>query len=402
MVFLLYKHFCNQLQTLTAYITRTVITNIRGDSPFHIITIMSKNSIGIIILLVIVLGGMAYFLSNRTGEPTPNTNATSTPPVVVNPPVTGQAKAPGVSIDAAAAPSNSTVVLSGSVRPNGAQTTYRYEYGKTSDFGARTSAQNIGSGYGDIPATGYITGLTPSTQYYYRLTATNAIGTANSATKTFTTSATGAPPTITDAPLAITNAATAVARTSASISGSINPKSSQTSYWFEYGTTDSLGIATGIKSAGSSGAVQMVSASINDLEPNTKYFFRVNAQNNFGTTNGAILSFTTDGPVAIAEPTVVIMPATGVGSKSASLHASVTANGSDTSYWFEYSTGSLTGSLLGTATEEKTLGAGAGKADVNASLTGLQQNIKYNYRIVAKNSQGTVRSEVMSFTTNSN
>jgi phosphodiesterase/alkaline phosphatase D-like protein len=363
---------------------------------------MSRNSIIIIVILALVLGGMVYFLSTGNDDAEPNTNATSTPPVVTNnPPANTQAKAPEVSLDDEA-PSNTTVVLTGSVKPNGAQTTYRYQYGKTSDLGSQTSAQSIGSGFGTIPTTGYITALTPSTLYYYRLTATNSIGTVNSATRTFTTSATGTPPPVTAAPTAATVAATEIDRTSADIGGNVNPKGSPTSYWFEYGTTDSLGIATSIKSAGSSETAQAISTSISNLQPNTKYFFRVNAQNNFGTVNGTILSFTTDGPAAVNKPTVEIKAAAGVSAQSATLHGTVMPNGATTTFWFEYSTDSLVGTVLGTATSEQSVDSSDDSANVSASLTDLAKNTKYNYRIAAKNSQGTVRSEVMSFTTNGN
>lgn len=363
---------------------------------------MSKNSIAIIILLVLVLGGMTYFLSTGTNDEVPNTNSTSTTPViVVTPPAGSQAKAPSASLNDEA-PSNTTVVITGDVKPNGAQTTYRYQYGKTSDLGSQTSAQNIGSGFNTIPATGYITGLTPSMLYYYRLTATNSIGTTNSATKTFTTSATANPPQPTAAPTAATVAANGIERTSATIGGNVNPKGSATSYWFEYGTTDSLGIATSVKSAGNSETILAVSALVADLKPDTKYFFRVNAQNNFGTVNGTILSFTTDGPAAVNKPTVEIKAAAGVSAQSATLHGTVMPNGATTTFWFEYSTDSLVGTVLGTATSEQSVDSSDASANVSASLTDLAKNTKYNYRIAAKNSQGTVRSEVMSFTTNGN
>lgn len=361
---------------------------------------MSKNSIIIIVLLALVLGGMVYFLSTGPSDTQPNTNSTSTPPVVT-PPTASKAKAPDVSLDDEA-PSNTTVVLTGTVRPNGAQTTYRYQYGKTSDLGSQTAAQSIGSGFSTIPTTGYITALTPSTLYYYRLTATNSLGTTNSATKTFNTSATGTPPPVTAAPTAATVAATNIDRNSADISGNVNPKGSPTSYWFEYGTTDSLGIATSIKSAGSSEAAQAVSTSISNLQPNTKYFFRINAQNNFGTVNGTILSFTTDGPAEIDTAEVEVKAATAVAARSATLQGVVKPNGATTTYWFEYSSDSLVGNALGTITTEQTVASDVASANVNAPITALTPGTKYNYRIAARNSEGTVRSEVMSFMTNGN
>ncbi len=377
------------------------ITNYKGKFPFHLYS-MNRTGIVIIIILILALAGIAYLVSREPETIITDPNATSTPPTTSNPPVTNQPAAPEVSIDAAAAPSNTTVVLSGSVRPNGSATTYRFQYGKTDDLGSQTNSQTIGSGFVVIPATGYLTGLTPSTQYYYRLTATNAIGTSNSSIRTFTTSATGNPPAATDAPTAATVAATEIERTSATIGGNINPRGSATSYWFEYGTTNALGAATTVRSAGSSNTTQAVSVEIDDLEPATQYYFRVNAQNDFGTVNGSILSFTTDGPVATDEPDVEIEAASAVAARSATLHGTVAPNGATTTYWFEYSTDTLIGSVLGTATPEQTVAGTAASAAASAQISGLSPNTKYNYRIAARNSEGTVRSEVMSFTTQGN
>ncbi|MDO8602172.1 MAG: hypothetical protein Q7R62_03590 [bacterium] len=363
---------------------------------------MNKTAIIIIVIIIAGLVGITYVMTKNTDEVVPTPNATSTPPIVIVTPPVNQAKAPAVSIDAAAVPTNTTVVLSGSVRPNGAQTTFRYEYGKTNELGSKSQTQIVGSGFNVIPATGYITGLTPSTLYYYRLSATNSFGTTNTAVRTFTTSATQPPPQATDAPTASTIAATEIERTSATIGGNVNPRGSATSYWFEYGITNDLGLATSIKSAGSGTATQSVSVSINNLQADTKYFFRINAQNNFGTVNGSILSFTTDGPAVIAKPSVEVKAATAVAARSATVNGAMTPNGADTVYWFEYSTDSLIGSVLGTATAEKTIDGSSGKTDVNASLTGLAPSTTYNYRLASRNSQGTVRSEVMSFTTNGN
>jgi len=366
---------------------------------------MTRNGIITILIVLVILLGIGYFISTRTEtnnlDVTVVTPPATTPPATTPPTPTQQRAAPVVSTDNGATVSNSTAVVTGDVNPKGSQTSYWYEYGKTTNLGSKTSAQIVGSSHNVIPATGYITGLTPSTKYYFRLVAKNAVGTTNGNTENFTTHATNPPPAA-NAPTASTVAATNVDRESATLRGSVNPRSDATSYWFEYGTTNDLGTATSLKSAGSGASAQDVSASVSNLTPNTKYFFRINAQNDFGTVNGSILSFTTAGPAAMSEPTVAIEAATAVTARSATLHGSVTPNGADTTYWFEYSTDSLVGNVLGTATPEKTISAGAGASDVSAALTGLSPSTKYNYRLAARNSQGTVRSEVMSFKTNGN
>ena len=79
-----------------------------------------------------------------------------------------------------------TATVSGSVNPNGASTTAYFEYGTTKTFGAQTVPQNAGT---DVPKTigRSLTGLIPSTTYYYRAAATSTVGTAFGKTFSFTT-----------------------------------------------------------------------------------------------------------------------------------------------------------------------------------------------------------------------
>ena len=79
--------------------------------------------------------------------------------------------------------------MTGSVTPNGSATTYRFEYGPTSSFGSVVPAvaASAGSGTSPVQVTAEATGLSPGTTYYYRLVATNAIGTSVGTNRTFTT-----------------------------------------------------------------------------------------------------------------------------------------------------------------------------------------------------------------------
>src|SRR3989338_10668459 len=133
---------------------------------------MNQNVIiGILVVLVLLGGG--YFLLNMNPA-TDGTTATSTPPTVgggttvTPPPAQPTAGAPSVVTDSGATPSNSTAAVTGKVTPNGAPTSYWYEYGETTALGARTAAQGIGSGWSAIPSPGYITGLRANTPYYFR------------------------------------------------------------------------------------------------------------------------------------------------------------------------------------------------------------------------------------------
>jgi hypothetical protein len=71
-----------------------------------------------------------------------------------------------------------TATLSGGVYPNGLDTTYYWQYGPTTSYGAQTQPVDIGSGQAPVQVPGALTGLVPGVTYNYRLVAHNADGTA--------------------------------------------------------------------------------------------------------------------------------------------------------------------------------------------------------------------------------
>jgi hypothetical protein len=82
-----------------------------------------------------------------------------------------------------------SALLEGTVDPEGLATTYYFEYGTASNFAgaAKTASTPAGSGTGPEEARAAISGLTPSTTYYFRLVATNSAGTTTGATQSFQT-----------------------------------------------------------------------------------------------------------------------------------------------------------------------------------------------------------------------
>ncbi len=100
--------------------------------------------------------------------------------------------APEVFGESVANLASTSAALNGKVNPNGPATTYHFEYGESTGYGQRFPAgieDVAGAGNNSHHATGFLTGLTPSTVYHYRLVAVNAIGTTNGDDHTFTTAA---------------------------------------------------------------------------------------------------------------------------------------------------------------------------------------------------------------------
>ena len=371
----------------------------RRAEPFNQVNLknMNKNITTVVIvialLLLAVVGYAVWMAYNPTGVVVPNentnTNTNNGEPV-------SQPTAPTVQTDSVAAPYISTVVVKGSVNPNGAATTYWFEYGKTSALGTKTSKYSIGSGFVKIYTPAYITGLEANTTYYFRLSANNSLGTVNAQTYSFTTNNTPNPKG--NAPTTTTVDVNDITRTTANFHGRVNPNGSETTFWFEYGKTANLGSVTAFQSAGSQDSASPVSVSVSNLQPLTKYYFRLNAQNQFGTINGQILNFTTNGPSQATVPTVTTDKTTAITDSSAKLNATINANGATTTYWFEYSDDSLLSNVLVSTTPQQSIGDGTSSVSVSANLNNLDNDKKYYIRAVAKNQYGTVRGDIDSFT----
>jgi hypothetical protein len=91
----------------------------------------------------------------------------------------------------------------------------------------------------------------------------------------------------------------------------------------------------------------------------------------------------TTGAASNIEPTTVV------------LNGTVTPRGANTTYYFQYGTTSLYGSV----TPAGSVAAGSGRVRVSAAVTGLAPVTTYHYRLVAQNSQGVARGKHRTFKT---
>jgi hypothetical protein len=110
----------------------------------------------------------------------------------------------------------------------------------------------------------------------------------------------GAAPASAAVPGASSGAAKDVADTSATLTGTVNPKGQPTSYYFQYGTTTNYGAQTANTSAGNANKATAVSAAVSGLKPTTSYHYRLVAYSPEGTTRGGDRTFrTTKVPVTL-------------------------------------------------------------------------------------------------------
>jgi uncharacterized protein YkwD len=101
------------------------------------------------------------------------------------PAVTG--KAPDVVTGTAMQVGADSVLLTGTVNPNGLNTTYYFQIGSTTAYGAISPMLNAGSGTVPLYVQFTPSGFVPSTTYHYRIVAYNSEGTTYGRDAMFTT-----------------------------------------------------------------------------------------------------------------------------------------------------------------------------------------------------------------------
>jgi hypothetical protein len=197
----------------------------------------------------------------------------------------------------------------------------------------------------------------------------------------------GIPP----APVVTTNNATNVASFAATLNGSVNPRESTTTVYFQYGLTTSYGSNTAMQTR-TGNTVQAISANISGLSASTTYHFRIVAHNAGGIAVGSDRTFTTLS--ATGPPVVITNLASYIASFSARLNGSVDPHGLATTVYFQY--GTTTSYGFTSAIQSKT---GNTYQNVSANIGGLTANTTYHFRIVATNSSGTRYGSDRIFTT---
>jgi hypothetical protein len=226
------------------------------------------------------------------------------------------ATSPVVTTGAAKTVTATSATLTGTVNPEGQDTGYYFQYGRTAiygdpnAYGSQTSPTGAGSGTKNVSVSAAVGSLSSNTTYHYRIVATNASGVNTGADHTFTTAKAPPPPPAPQPPAVTTGGTKAVTSGSATLTGTVNPKSQATTDYFQYGATTSYGAQTSSRGAGSGTKNVSVSVAVGSLVPNTTYHYRLVATNASGTTTGADRSFRTSkssaGVTIAASPSPVV------------------------------------------------------------------------------------------------
>jgi hypothetical protein len=200
-------------------------------------------------------------------------------------------------------------------------------------------------------------------------------------------------------PTVTTGAATPVTEHEATLKGTVNPNGKATKYFFKWGTTASYGQETSMQSAGEGTAGVPVSATLKGLASGTTYHFRLVAENEKGSAEGADETFTTTSPPPPPGlPAATTGEATSVTETEATLKGIVNPDGAATKYVFHYGTGTSYGQQ---STESTLAAADHTSHQVSATLTGLMPGTTYHFRLVAENEKGPAEGADREFKTSS-
>jgi DNA-binding beta-propeller fold protein YncE len=258
----------------------------------------------------------------------------------------------------ASAITTSGATLNDAVNPNGADTTYRYEYGTTTSYGSTTPDGDAGSVTGETSVPVAIAGLQAGTTYHFRIVAENGVGAPVQGADASFTTAPGTPST-----------ATNVTSTSATLNATVILGATGSSYHFEYGPTTAYGVSTPetVLIAGTEEVPVSVAALA--LTTGTEYHFRVVATTNGQTVTGDDATFTTI-PVAAVTTAAV----TEVTPTTATLSASIDTHGNAGSVSFAVTSPD---SAYAVTTPAVALAATSGPQSVSVALTGVPAGAEY-------------------------
>ncbi|MGZ4187481.1 MAG: hypothetical protein ACXVEW_11820 [Solirubrobacteraceae bacterium] len=78
---------------------------------------------------------------------------------------------PAVATGPATGVTSTAATVTGVVNPNGATTTYEFQYGLTNAYGLQTAPATLSAATAPIPVAQTLTGLTPATVFHYRIVA---------------------------------------------------------------------------------------------------------------------------------------------------------------------------------------------------------------------------------------
>jgi len=287
-----------------------------------------------------------------------------------------------------------SATLTGTINPNGDATTAWFE---TPD-GGPFQTQNLGNGTIDVPMASYVlTGLTPNTNYTFRIITGNVNGPVTGGWVSFTTLGgitCPTPPTVSS--VSPNNKNEGSPATDVTVTGTN----------FLSGTSQALLGGSNRTTNVTSPTTLTMSLTTSDLS--TDGNFNISVTNGLGCTSETI-NFTVNsisgghggggggGGTISNTPIVVTQNASEIKNISATLNGTINPNSNLTNAWFEYGTSNTLSTSTETIHTEK--GSGNSVLSFTQNLTNLSPNTIYYFRIIGNNNSGTSKGDIFSFKT---
>jgi phospholipase C len=181
-------------------------------------------------------------------------------------------------------------------------------------------------------------------------------------------------------PVARTSAPGLVGPDYAYLRGGVGPEDLPTTYWYEWGPTTAYGNATAPQTLSDyHHDYRFGPTALTGLDALTTYHFRLVAQNAAGTTFGNDVVFTTTGA-----PTITHRPATNITPTQADLSIDYNPQNSPSTYHLEW------GTTLNYGNQSAETNGGWTDPATTLTITGLNPDTRYHWRLVATNAAGTV------------
>ena len=267
--------------------------------------------------------------------------------------------------------------------PNGSACQIRVDWGTSS--GTYTDSTDVVVTENDSVIDVPITGLSPSTQYFVRVSILSLEGLGSyifPTETTFTTISTA------NAPTCLTALPTDIRDNSAIFNAYVDPNTVSTSVEFEYWDDetgdDPVHLTIPATATSSSGSQVTLSATALNLQPFHRYAVLARATNAAGSSIGQQLKFRTMGGQTGIALVVTTEPETNVTTDSAFIHGTLVTSTIPTTYYFEFWVTGSNKSFTRPTLRDFTLfePIDPGSETVSALISGLTPSTTYNYRLV--------------------
>lgn len=275
--------------------------------------------------------------------------------------------------------------ISYTLNAGGASTTTTVLYGQTAAASELAATGTTATGTTNTACTATtqynLSAAAAGTTMYYKIQATNSVGTVFSPVYTYTQVA---------KPTYNLSSMSNITTTSAQVNYTLNPNGANATSVVRYGT--SIGsypnTVTGFSALGF--APNFNGVTLSGLTPNTVYYFIVEGTNTYGVSQSAFGTFTTQG----GSPTLSAISVSNIAQTTATVNFSLNSGGTSTTTVVNYGTSS---NNLNNTVNGSTVNTNVA-TPYTINLTGLTANTTYYYNVVA-NGNGTAFSGVDSFTT---